>query len=244
MPKPTKEPSARSKKSAAPAKTGAHARRTRVSGRPVGSASVGRQAIVDSTIELLKSRPPESLTVLEVAKVAGVTRALVRYYFGSLEGLLVEVTEQLMSVLQGQMEEMTVREGTLYERVRQRLSLRLDFMREHPHFERLVLSEIYFADDGQGRQAGSAQAESALKRITRRGLEISAMLLDERSARHVDARFLHLTIMSISGYITAGEPLIRTLFGTGKGCERQLEAYIDFVARLLTDHLETLRAPD
>ena len=115
----------------------------RNSGRPLADDAVGRDIILQTTVNLLKTRTPEQLSILEIAAAAGVTRALVRYYFSSLKGLLQEVTESLMRELQNRMEVALRTQGTVEERVYQRLLLRLDFMREHPQFERLALSEIY-----------------------------------------------------------------------------------------------------
>ncbi|MET1537534.1 TetR/AcrR family transcriptional regulator, partial [Burkholderia sola] len=115
-----------------------------------------------------------------------------------LKGLLQEVTESLMRELQNRMEVALRTQGTVEERVYQRLLLRLDFMREHPQFERLALSEIYHYES----EEEPPPSGTPLQRITRRGLELtSTMLMDGAQASHpaqVDPRFIHLAILSIS----------------------------------------------
>lgn len=208
----------------------------RVSGRPMEKNAVGRQAILDSTVLLLKTRAPEQLTVLEVAKIAGVTRTLVRYYFGSLNGLLQEVTEYLMGELQDRMQ---VRmHGSVCERVHQRLVARLEFMREHPYFERLALTEIYYGDDTEE----SNPEGTSLQRITKRGLELTNMVLEDAPDSQVDPRFLHLAMLSISAFIPNAQPLLVHLFGAGKKGEQQVDEYLQFISRMLADAIERPQA--
>jgi AcrR family transcriptional regulator len=206
----------------------------RVSGRPLADEAVGRQAILDSTVRLLKTRTPEQLSVLEVAAAAGVTRTLVRYYFTDLSGLLREVTESLMRQLQDRMEVVMRLQGTVYERVHQRLLLRLEFMREHPQFERLALSEIYYGDVADGARS----ADTPLQRITRRGLELTSMLLCDSPASDVDPRFLHLAILSVSAFIPVAQPLLANLFGEGPEAERQVDNYLRFISHMLADRIQ------
>lgn len=206
----------------------------RGSGRPAADASVGREVILAATIELLRTRTPEQLSVLEVAGAAGVNRALVRYYFGDLKGLLMEATQHMMRQLQDRMETALRTEGDLAERVHHRLVLRLAFMREHPHFERLALSEIY--------QSGAVSTDdpegTPLHRITQRGLELTRMLLDDARHSRLDPRFVHLAILSVSAFLPVAQPLLAELFGEGPKAERKVDDYLKFVARMLADTIE------
>lgn len=195
---------------------------------------VGRDIILDATIRLLKSRTPEQLSISEIATEAGVTRTLVRYYFSDLRGVLGEVTELLMSELQGRMGRALKTQGTVAERVHQRLLLRLEFMREHPQFERLALSEIYHS----GPIEATSNVESPLKRTTRRGLELTSLLLNDSQACVLDPRFVHLVILSVSAFLPNAQPLLAELFGRGPKAERKIDEYLWFVSQLLADRIE------
>lgn len=209
----------------------------RASGRPLADDAVGRDIILLTTVNLLKSRTPEQLSILEIANAAGVTRALVRYYFVDLKGLLQEVTESLMRELQNRMEVALKMQGTVEERVYQRLQLRLAFMSEHPQFERLALSEIYhYESEGEPPPSGTP-----LQRITRRGLALtSTMLMDGAQAGRldqVDPRFIHLAILSISAFLPTARPLLAELFGEGPEADRQIEHYLRFMSHLLAERI-------
>lgn len=206
----------------------------RASGRPQADDAVGRDIILQTTVRLLRTRTPEQLSILEIASAAGVTRALVRYYFGSLKGLLREVTESLMRDLQDRMDVQLRAHGTVEERVYQRLRLRLDFMREHPHFERLALSEIYHGEPDDS----AAPSDTPLQRITRRGLALtSTMLMGAPPDGKLDARFIHLAILSISAFLPTAQPLLDELFGKGPAAEAQIEKYLRFMSCTLAERI-------
>ncbi|HSV78399.1 MAG TPA: TetR/AcrR family transcriptional regulator [Ramlibacter sp.] len=231
MPTPRKTPGANLSPQAKPRRT---------SGRPAADATVGRDVILDTTVRLLRTRTPEQLSILEIAAAAGVTRALVRYYFGDLKGLLRQVTEHLMRQLQDRMEAVLQTEGSVCDRLHHRLVLRLEFMREHPHFERLALSEIYHFDAGGEPEASG----SPLHRITRRGLELTSMLFDQPQDAAVDPRFVHLLILSVSAFIPTAEPLLVELFGKGPASERKVDEYLRFVSQLLADRIQQGGRPE
>lgn len=225
------------KKPKASASTPAPARGRRGSGRPAADAAVGRDIILDTTVRLLKTRTAEQLSILEIAEAAGVTRALVRYYFGDLKGLLRDVTEHLMRQLQDRMEASIKTQGTIAERVHQRLLLRLGFMHEHPQFERLALSEIYHFE-GEDAET-SPRTTTPLQRITRRGLDLTAAMVGDASRTDaVDPRFIHLAILSISAFLPTAQPLVEELFGRGAQAERQVERYLRFVSDMLAERIE------
>lgn len=228
--KPSSAPGTASKSSRKPQR--------RLRGRPLGEQSVGQQAILDSTVALLKTRTPEELTILEVAAAANVTRTLVRYYFGDLHGLLRAVTEHLIETLQDETQRLLRPDGSLYERVHQRLTLLLGFMREHPQFQRLALTEIYYAKSDAGETGLEGPASTPLQRVARRGLQLTRMLLDEPSAASVDPRFIHLSILGTAAFIAPAQPLLTTLFGVGAKGDKLADDYIAFVARMLTDRIE------
>lgn len=212
----------------------------RASGRPAADAAVGRDGILETTIRLLKTCTPEQLSILEIANASGVTRALVRYYFGDLKGLLGEVTEHLMRQLQDQMEAVLKMQGTVAERVYQRLLLRFHFMQAHPQFERLALSEIYHLKTGDDRPPSG----TPLQRITRRGLELTSVMLKEASLdQAIDPRFIHLATLSISAFLATARPLLTELFGEGDQADRQVERYLEFMSGVLADRIQKDAAP-
>ena len=69
-------------------------------GRPHSAAAkVGRGALVSTTREMLRTVSPSRITLTEIASYAGVDRALIRYYFGNKEHLLIAATMEIWDEL-------------------------------------------------------------------------------------------------------------------------------------------------
>ncbi|MGH8327149.1 MAG: TetR/AcrR family transcriptional regulator, partial [Steroidobacteraceae bacterium] len=76
-------------------RTGA-ARRLRGPGRPASAdLSVGADAIVLKACELLREVAPRELSLLRLARYAGVDRSLIRYYFKDRSSLLLASARHL-----------------------------------------------------------------------------------------------------------------------------------------------------
>ena len=59
------------------------------------SAQEGRQLLVHAATSLFRQRPPDQVSVREIASVAGVNHGLVHRYFGGKEGLVTEVLKEV-----------------------------------------------------------------------------------------------------------------------------------------------------
>lgn len=203
----------------------------RATGRPHARDKVGREAIVAATINLLKHVEPETLSLAQVASAAGVARPLITYYFDDLHALLHEVTEVLMLDLQNRMRNDVQAPGTIAQKIRRRLGLRLAFMREHPYFERLASRQTYWNNQ--------PTSETGQPQVLERGMAMTRALLEGVPLTDVQLRHLHVTIVGISAYLETGKPIMDALFGTGSPDNKNLDQYLDFVAQLLASHIQT-----
>jgi AcrR family transcriptional regulator len=69
----------------------------RLQGRPArGGNEVGSERIIESVREMLRSRSFESMSRKNLAEHAGVTPALITYYFPSKDGLIEEATKPIV----------------------------------------------------------------------------------------------------------------------------------------------------
>jgi AcrR family transcriptional regulator len=59
------------------------------------NADEGRQRLVEAATELLRQRPPDRVSVREIASAAGVNHGLVHRYFGGKEGLVMAVLRRV-----------------------------------------------------------------------------------------------------------------------------------------------------
>lgn len=83
-------------KRTAPRRTRPAADKRRRIGRPaLGKATVGRDALIAKTCELLARMPPSRVTRAEVARAMKVDPSLIRYYFRDRSTLLLAAVERL-----------------------------------------------------------------------------------------------------------------------------------------------------
>lgn len=202
----------------------------RAVGHPTGKTMVGKTAIIEAAVELMRTKPPGELSILEVAATAGVDRALVRYYFGDKAGLVREAAAHIMDGLQERSRVMLDEKGALKQRIRRRLGLLVEALEEHPRFLQLVLNELYVDD-------GSEERAQTLEAIAGRGLKLSEALLTtakgEPLVRDIDPRFFHVAILGICTFFMDAQPMLAVLFKDEPDRTQLRERYLDFATDLL-----------
>lgn len=206
----------------------------RNAGRPLEKDSVGRTAILEAAIVLLRGKTPEELTLVDVAALAKVDRALIRYYFTDKAGLLKAVAINVMDELQGRSQAMLLQEGSLEEKIRKRFELLIGIMHEIPQFTQLVFKEIYYAENAQ---EAHGDAPLASQHIVGRGLVLTKALIDsvevDAIGHEMDPRFLHLMILGSSIFFATSQPLLQVMFGEGFDRKELTDRYIDFATKVL-----------
>jgi len=213
--------------------------RTRAKGRPDAVDGVGREALLQATIEELRSTSPEALTLAGVAARAGVHPALIRYYFGDKNGLLQNAVQVLVEQGQEAARSKIESNAPLAEKLTDRLSSMIALIQANPHFHRLVLDKVY-------GQTGVAAKEQLLSRITSRGMRLTIAMLHDSSgapARPVDPRFLHVAIIGLTEFFVPAKPLLQELFGADADMEDLKSRYIHFLSDLLLHGLLEAPAP-
>ncbi len=71
------------------------AKTARAIGRPMGKRGIGKEMLIEKTAELLRTVPPEKLSLSSAARHAHVHLTLFKYYFQDRTRLLVDVARTL-----------------------------------------------------------------------------------------------------------------------------------------------------
>lgn len=206
-------------------------KRGRQAGHPTEETMVGKTAIIQAAISIMRQKTPREMSVLEVATAAGVDPALIRYYFGNKQGLIQATATHLLEEIQSRSRIMLDEVGTLEVRLRKRLRMLIDALKDNPPFLQLVLNEIYAAD----KQTHSA---ATLRDVAFKGMELSESLLKQRmgsdvKVQDIDPRFLHVAILGLCTFFMDAQPMLRVLFDDVDGTQDLTERYIDFAANLI-----------
>ena len=213
---------------------GAREKRRRI-GRPAGEhESVGRDALLEKTCELLQELPPDKVTRAEVARYIGVDPSLIRYYFKDRASLLVAAAEKLMSEFARNLD-IAVRESDNSPRalLRARVGALFDLIVTHPHFHRLLVEEIV-------PSSASAAKQMMLEMTERSVAGYEAILtagVKDGSLRKVSAVQLLLAVIGMCEFFITGLPILKIAMG-GKVVEKEAaRTYREFVCDLLLNGL-------
>jgi TetR/AcrR family transcriptional regulator len=197
-------------------------------GRPSSAqAAVGRDRILELTAEFLKANPVSHLTTAGVAKAAGVDAALVRYYFGSKDNLLVELISKITADRVQASFRFLSDSGPVEERFKRRVRALLEVNTKNPFYHDLMVERIFGRDDDA--------AKAVLEDLASWGLRLANKTMDDKNVRKVDAAFMHMMLVGACSFFVSAQPLLEAL-GT-RGGERSMDAYADFVADVMMNGL-------
>jgi AcrR family transcriptional regulator len=114
-------------------------------GRPAGQRRIGKEFLIEKTVNLLRTVPPEKLSLSMAARNAGVHLTLIKYYFRDRTRLLVDVARWLAVSLGEGVRAIESRELSAPERLRIRIDTMVDFFFVNPYYHRLMMEIL--ADD-------------------------------------------------------------------------------------------------
>lgn len=161
-------------------------------GRPAGQRRIGKEYLIDKTVELLRTVPPEKLSLSMAARHAGVHLTLFKYYFKDRTRLLVDVARALTITLGDAVAAVETNHPPAPERLRIRIDTMVDFFFINPFYHRLMMEIIGDETDPLATELISVWMTKTLD-IYR---TIIGSGVDEGSLRPIDP---YLTFVAIMG---------------------------------------------
>jgi len=220
-----------------PKKSKRPARSSRRQGRPYNpSEKVGQAALLAATRELLKTTSPTRLSLAEIARFAGVDRALIRYYYGNTDGLLVAATMEIWNELRQLSALSASPSATVQDKLQNWVRTLMHIMRDNPHFHQMMMQLVLSGKDLRAKSEGE-------RIVAARVQEIGSWLdSDERVFRlKIDPRFLFLALIGMCEQFFSSKSLVSTIFGEKASSSELAKEYSDFIVqvvnRLLTPPL-------
>jgi TetR/AcrR family transcriptional regulator len=233
VPISTKQPT-RKKSKKSPARASRAAGRRGI-GRPAaGPHTVGREALIARTCELLTQLPPNRITRAQVARHMGVDPSLIRYYFRDRSMLLLAAVEKLTEEFSRILEQELQQAGTGPQNaLRARIAALLKFEVTYPFFHRLLIDEFL--------QLNSPAANRFLQQLTSNAVAgYGAILEAGRSAgifRRADPAFLFLVVVGMCEFFVNGMPVLRLALGKNFDERGASSRYRDFICELVLEGL-------
>jgi len=168
-------------------------RRGRAIGRPKEKRSVGKEVLIERTVELLRTLPPEKLSLTLVAKHAGVHLTLFKYYFQDRTRLLIEVARYQTFELGERIRLSELDKPSAKDRLRLRIDTMVDFYFLNPFYRRLMLEIVATEKDVLASEVIGAWMSKTLD-IYR---DIFGAGVAEGTLRPLDEFFTYLAIMGL-----------------------------------------------
>lgn len=199
-------------------------------GRPVGSGEgVGRDSLIAAAKKLLQELTPAQVTIAAIAREAGADPALVRYYFGSREALLLEVTQQITMQAETESAPAGLDPAAGLEDLIHRT---FRFTRSARYMQRLMAEEL--------SNVRSPEVREKLREWQRMPVDAYQELRERDGGAHLTdftPLFVHLAVIGISDFFHSGEEVVKMLVPEGTDLAELEREYEAFIPRLLLDGL-------
>lgn len=198
-------------------------------GRPPKTAAraSAREDLLKAAHELMSERSSIDVPVAEIAARAGLNVALVAYYFGGKDALLLELAVGHQARFSGELEKLLARPGTADGKLRVHVRAMIRAFRRVPYLQRLNHRILRASSDEAARKLAEALVAPLAAFYER--------LIDEGVAegvfRRVDPMHLYLTINGACDMLFSAQASLRFGFG--------VEAVDDATAEAYAEHLET-----
>jgi len=176
-----------------PVDAAARKKRARGIGRPTNKGSIGKEMLIEKTAQLLRSVPPEKLSLTAAAQAANVHLTLLKYYFQDRTRLLTEVARHLTVTLGKKVEAAEDDRPPPPERLRIRIDAMVDFYVENPFYHRLMVEIIAETEDPLAAELINLWMSRTLEIY--RG--IMADGVEQGSLRPLDVSFTYLAMMGL-----------------------------------------------
>lgn len=208
-------------------------RRGRTPGRPVGEGADLREGLLDATVACFARHGIAGSSLRQIATEAGVTPALLHYYFGGKEALLEAVIEErLMPVTQGL-------RGPLLQAGDDPRALIHGFVRTvlttalaHPWLPQLWVREVLHEGGGL-RELMQQRVGPMLPRALAE--RFAAMQAQGRLNPRLDPRLLVVSLVGQTMFMAASAPIWRGIFDAG---DVDADALCNHVLALLEHGME------
>lgn len=193
-----------------------------------GRGMRSREMLLDSAAKLLAGRWPSEITLNDIAADSKLNSALVRYYFGSKNGLLLAVLLRVSSFGLQALKDLMASDLNPEEKLRHHIAGMVNVYYKHPYISKLV---SYFVN-GSDQKKRKIVADEFIRPM----VALQKQILDEGVAqgkfRPVDHVLFYLGIVGASSSFVDSAPSAELGFGP-EGISPDVRApLIDYITSL------------
>jgi AcrR family transcriptional regulator len=204
-------------------------------GRPRASQqNVGRDGIIASARKLLERLPPHQVTIVRIARNAGVDPALVRYYFSSREELLIAVVENVVSTWTAT--HLPAPGAAPAEQLATWIRGMVDFAAKVRSMQRLMIEEC--------AASRSPAVRRRVQELNAAAVAGYARVFDQKQSEPLtpaDPLLAYIAIIGMSEFFFAAQPMIQPLLPKKTSTRALTERYKEFIVGMVLNGLKPRR---
>ena len=169
------------------------------------------EKILEAAEKEFLQRGFESARTTSIAKEAGVTHAMLHYYFRTKEKLFEEIISDKMSMLgELMLDSLTKSSLPLFDKLQEAIIRHLDFISANSNLPLFFIREVY-SNPERMRLMATALQTHAKKSICNLQAEIDE-LAERGECRRVDATMLLIDIVSLNILSFIAQPVMEVVF--------------------------------
>ncbi len=168
-----------------------------------------REALLDAASALMRELDTTEIGIVDIAARAGVNHAMIRYFFGSKEGLLMALLDRDVTWRIRQLGRLFHLDVTPTERMRIHLSGILDTYFAIPYLNRLIQQMVREADPARVRHIG----EELLQPIANAQARIIEAGVASGEFRPVDPKLFYFNTIGAADGLYANRFTLSAVFG-------------------------------
>lgn len=170
------------------------------------------QAILEAAEREFLKKGFDGARTTSIAAAAGVTHAMLHYYFRTKEQLFERILDEKMRMMgQSVLAAFGDARLPLIERLRNGIERHFDFIAANPDLPRFIVNEVFARPEryeAMQRQIRSLMGVMLID--TQRALDEAA---DRGEIRRIDVRMLMLDIISLNVFVFIAYPILESLLG-------------------------------
>lgn len=169
------------------------------------------EKILEAAEKEFLQRGFESARTTSIAKEAGVTHAMLHYYFRTKEKLFEKIISDKMSMLgELMLDSLTKSNLPLFDKLQEAIIRHLDFINANSNLPLFFIREVY-SNPERMRLMATALQTHAKKSICNLQAEIDE-LAERGECRRVDATMLLIDIVSLNIFSFIAQPVMEVVF--------------------------------
>jgi TetR/AcrR family transcriptional regulator len=201
--------------------------RTQIASTQKVEKASSRDQLLIAASALMIERGAIDISLSELAKRSGLNSALVKYYFGDKQGLLLALVEYVLGTAIGQMEELLTMDLSPVEKLKMHVKGIITVYFRYPYINRLI--HYMFEDPEAGQKVGetiSRPLASVQRKLVEQGIEAGLF-------KPIDPMLFYFIVLGACDHLFFGQLVLRTVFGIEKVDDELRRSYTNTLLDLV-----------